>query len=420
MDTLFYIFLTLISSAFFSGIEIAFVSANKLEMEIIINKKNRTSRIISGFYRNPGMFIGTMLLGNNISLVIYGFLMAYLIDPYLAGIINSSVLALLIKTLVSTVFILVAAEFIPKAVFRLNPKKWLVGFSWLLNALYFILWIPTRITLSISEWILKSFFGIKKTTQKIDLSRIDLNHYIRERTEQISKNIEMEPEVEIFQNVLDFKDVKVRETMVPRNEIVSIGIEEEKEVALKLFIETGHSKLLIYRDSIDNIIGYIHSLEMFRQPESIKNILRPISILPEAIPAQEVLKHFIHEKRNVAVVVDEFGGTAGMVTIEDVVEEIFGEIVDEFDKEGLVERKINDHNFIFSARHEIDYLNDTYNYSIPESDEYETLAGFIINIYKGLPDVGTVIETEQFLITILKVNGPKIEEVQFTLRSKEK
>jgi len=417
MDYIPYIIISLLSSAFFSGMEIAFISANKLEIEIIIKKQNSSGKIIANLYNHPGLFIGTMLLGNNIALVVYGILMAYLIEPLLTPFIQSAVLLLLIQTIISTALILVAAEFIPKAVFRLNPKKWLVGFSWLLNALYYILWIPTRFTIGISEWLLKVFFRMEKISDKVDLGRVDLDNYIRERTELHHTNKEIEPEVEIFQNALDFQDVKVRESMVPRNEITAIPLDEDKDVALKIFIETGHSKILVYRDSIDNIIGYIHSLEMFHNPESIKSILRPISIFPEAIAAKDVLELFIKENRNVAVVVDEFGGTAGMVTIEDVVEEIFGEIEDEFDKDELVERKINDKNYILSARHEIDYLNDNYNFNIPEFDEYETLSGFIIHQCEGLPDVGNLIETPLFFITILKVSGPKIIEVQFTLKN---
>jgi len=258
---------------------------------------------------------------------------------------------------------------------------------------------------------------MEKVSERFDLGRVDLDNYIREKTELQHNEDEIEPEIEIFQNALDFRDVKVRESMIPRNEINCISIDEDKSVAMKMFTETGHSKILVYRDSIDNIIGYIHSLEMFQIPETIKNILRPISIVPEAIAAKEVLKLFIKESRNVAVVVDEFGGTAGMVTIEDVVEEIFGEIEDEFDKDELVERKINDKNFVFSARHEVDYLNSSYKLDIPESDEYETLSGYIIAEYEGLPEVGNLIETDDFFITILKVQGPKIIEVQFTLKS---
>jgi CBS domain containing-hemolysin-like protein len=258
---------------------------------------------------------------------------------------------------------------------------------------------------------------MEKVSDKVVLGRVDLDNYIRERTEAQHTKMDIEPEVEIFQNALDFQDVKVRESMVPRNEITAISIDEDKNVTLKIFIETGHSKILVYRESIDNIIGYIHSLEMFQNPASIKNILRPIAIIPEAIAAKDVLELFIKEKRNVAVVVDEFGGTAGMVTIEDVVEEIFGEIEDEYDKDELVERKINDKNYILSARHEVDYLNDTYNFNIPESDEYETLSGFIIYQCEGLPDVGKLIETRQFFITILKVSGPKILEVQLTIKN---
>lgn len=411
-----YIFLTLLASAFFSGMEIAFVSANKLEMELAIKNSRRSGTILTHFFNNPGMFIGTMLLGNNISLVIYGILMADLLEPMIQTFVGSPGLVLIIQVVFSTLFILFAAEFIPKVVFQLNPKRWLVGFSWLLSFIYYLLWLPTKFTIGLSEWILKNIFRVKVNSSRYELGRIDLNNYVRDRTESNNIGNELEPEIEIFQNALDFRDVKIRESMSPRNEIKAIDISESNETIIQKFISTGHSKILVYRGSIDNIIGYVHSLEMFKNPDSIKKILRPISIVPEATPAKDVLQLFIKEKRNLAVVVDEYGGTAGMVTLEDLVEEIFGEIEDEHDKEDLTERKIDDQNFIFSARHEVNYLNDVYELGIPEEDEYETLAGYIIHEHEGLPSVGEIIETELFIIIILKIDGPKIEEVQFTLK----
>lgn len=413
---LIYIILTLLASAFFSGMEIAFVSANKLEMELAIKNSKRSAKILVHFYNNPGMFIGTMLLGNNISLVIYGILMASILEPIIQIYIHSEGLVLFIQVLLSTILILIAAEFIPKVVFQLNPKRWLVGFSWVLSLIYYLLWIPTRLTIGISEWILKNIFRTNVATAKYELGRVDLNNFVRVKTEGSGNGEEIEPEIEIFQNALDFRDVKVRESMTPRNELEAVDISETNEEVVNRFISTGHSKILVYRGSIDNIIGYVHSLEMFKNPESVKKILRPISIVPEATRAKDVLHLFIKESRNVAVVVDEFGGTAGMVTLEDLVEEIFGEIEDEHDKEDLIERKIDEQNYIFSARHEVAYLNDTYQLDIPEQDDYETLAGYIINKYEGLPDVGTVIETDLFFITILKIDGPKIEEIQFSLK----
>jgi CBS domain containing-hemolysin-like protein len=272
------------------------------------------------------------------------------------------------------------------------------------------------LTIGISEWILKNVFRTNVATAKYELGRVDLNNFVRVKTESSNNGDEIEPEIEIFQNALDFRDVKVRESMTPRNELEAVDITETNDEVINRFISTGHSKILVYRGSIDNIIGYVHSLEMFKNPESVKKILRPISIVPEATRAKDVLHLFIKESRNVAVVVDEFGGTAGMVTLEDLVEEIFGEIEDEHDKEDLIERKIDEQNYIFSARHEVAYLNDTYQLGIQEKDDYETLAGYIINEYEGLPDVGTVIETNLFFITILKIDGPKIEEIQFSLK----
>jgi CBS domain containing-hemolysin-like protein len=413
---LIYIILTLLASAFFSGMEIAFVSANKLEMELAIKNSKRSAKILVSFYNNPGMFIGTMLLGNNISLVIYGILMASLLEPIIQLYIHSEGLVLFIQVILSTILILIAAEFIPKVVFQLNPKRWLVGFSWVLSFIYFLLWIPTKLTIGISEWILKNVFRTNVATAKYELGRVDLNNFVRVKTESNSNGEDIEPEIEIFQNALDFRDVKVRESMTPRNEMEAVDISATNDEVIQRFISTGHSKILVYRGSIDNIIGYVHSLEMFKNPDSVKKILRPISIVPEATRAKDVLHLFIKESRNVAVVVDEYGGTAGMVTLEDLVEEIFGEIEDEHDKEDLVERQIDKQNYIFSARHEVAYLNDTYQLEIPEKDDYETLAGYIINEYEGLPDVGTVIETDLFFMTILKIDGPKIEEIQFSLK----
>ena len=411
-----YIILTLLASAFFSGMEIAFVSANKLEMELAIKNSKRSAKILVHFYKNPGMFIGTMLLGNNISLVIYGVLMANLLEPEIQHYVQSPGLVLLIQVFLSTILILIAAEFIPKVVFQLNPKRWLVGFSWVLAFIYYLLWVPTRLTIGMSEWILRRVFRSNITNAKYELGRVDLNNYVREKTESNSSGDNLEPEIEIFQNALDFRDVKVRESMSPRNELIAADISEKNEEVIEKFVSSGHSKILVYRGSIDNIIGYVHSLEMFKNPDSVKKILRPISIVPEATRAKDVLELFIRERKNIAIVVDEFGGTAGMVTLEDLVEEIFGEIEDEHDREELTERKIDNQNFIFSARNEVHYLNDTYQLGIPEKDEYETLAGYVIHVFEGLPDVGTVIETDLFFMTILKVDGPKIEEIQFTLK----
>jgi CBS domain containing-hemolysin-like protein len=412
-----YIFFTLLASAFFSGMEIAFISSNKLEMELAIKNSKRSGNILTHFFNSPGMFIGTMLLGNNISLVIYGILMASVFEPVILNFISSPGLVLFIQVVFSTMFILFAAEFIPKVVFQLNPKRWLVGFSWLLGLIYYLLWLPTKFTIGLSEWILETLFRVKVNSAKYELGRIDLNNLVRVKTENKNNSgDEIEPEIEIFQNALDFRDVKVRESMSPRNEIEAIDISESNETVIQKFISTGHSKVLVYRGSIDNIIGYVHSLEMFKNPDSIKKILRPISIVPEATPAKDVLQLFIKEKKNIAVVVDEYGGTAGMVTLEDLVEEIFGEIEDEHDKEDLTERKIDDKNYIFSARHEVNYLNDEYELGIPEEDDYETLAGYIIYEYEGLPSIGTILETDDYIISILKIDGPKIEEVQFTLK----
>ncbi len=417
MTSLYWIFLlvAMLASALFSGLEIAFISANKLKIELDTQKGNITTKILSAFLKKPAKFIGAMLLGNNVALVIYSILMAKFLEPLiLNNIADNELVMLLIQTLISTVLVLFFAEFLPKALFRINPNKVLTIAAIPAAIVYFLLFPFTWFTVGISNLILRLF---KVDTSESDLafSKIDLEDFVANIQEHQETNEEVDSEIQIFKNALGFSEVKVRECMVPRTEIEAIEIERPIEELRKRFIETGMSKILIYRDSIDNIIGYAHSKEMFKKPTSIKAILLPVSIVPEVMTANELLKKTIKERRSIAVVVDEFGGTSGILTTEDVIEEIFGEIEDEHDKEDWIEKKRDDFNYQFSARVEIDYINDKFKIDLPESDEYETLGGLIINVNESIPEVGEVIAIPKFVFTINQVSENKIDLISIQI-----
>ncbi len=418
MTSFFWIFLLLAmcASAFFSGLEIAFVSANKLKIELDNTKGNFTARILSSFLKKPAKFIGAMLLGNNIALVIYSMLMAKFLEPaiikYLA---NNELIILLTQTVISTLLVLFFAEFLPKALFRINPNKVLSIAAIPIAIIYTILYPFTYITVGISNFILKMF---KVDTSESDLafSKVDLEDFISNIQDGQDEGEEIDSEIQIFKNALGFTDVKVRECMVPRTEIIAMDVEDLIDEVREKFIEKGLSKILIYRDSIDNIIGYVHSKELFKKPESIKSILLPVSIVPEVMSANDVLKKTIKERRSVAVVVDEFGGTSGILTIEDIIEEIFGEIEDEHDKEELVEKQVDDATYQFSARMEIDYINEAYKLNLPESEEYETLGGYIISLAESIPEKGEIITNDTYIFKVDDVTENKIELITIQLR----
>ena len=402
---------TLLLSAFFSGMEIAFVSANKLKIELDGKQGDFFAKIIANFLKRPSRFIGAMLVGNNIALVVYGIFMAQILEPKIAAFTQSEFLILFTQTVISTLIILFTAEFLPKTLFRINPNSMLRFFALPLFIIYWLLFFIMIIVIGISELLIKLFAPQLSTDEELDFGRIDLEHYIREGTENSESQEEVDHEIQIFQNALDFSKVKARECMVPRTEIVALEMEETIEVLRDKFVQKGLSKILIYRDSIDNIIGYVHSFELFKKPESIKSILLPLPIIPMSMQANEILEIFIKQKRSIAVVVDEFGGTSGIVTIEDIIEEIFGEIEDEHDKEDLKEEKISDHEYLFAARLEVDYLNNEYNLGLPESDNYETLAGLIIDTFESIPELGNQIKKDTFVFTVKKVFDNKIDLV---------
>jgi CBS domain containing-hemolysin-like protein len=420
MTDLIIIAISLFMSAFFSGMEIAFVSSNRLKIEVDKNKGNLAARIISRFNRIPSRFIGALLLGNNVALVIYGIAMARLLDPAIQQLfpaLQTESLLLLIQTLVATLLVLVVAEFLPKIFFRINSNNILKFFA-IPAALFFYIFYPLiYLYIGLSEQILKRFIKIKFTRDNLVFSVVDLDNYLKEFSPDYSRQEDVQQEIQMFQNAIDFRKVKLRECMIPRTEIVSIEENDSVENLREAFIRSGHSKIPIYRDSIDNITGYAHAADIFKSPENIKSIFRPIIVAPETMLANEVLSMFIAQNKSIAVVVDEFGGTSGIVTMEDVIEEIFGEIDDEFDFEDLTEKQINENEFIFSARLEIDYLNENYQLDLPESEEYETLAGLIIHHHQSIPTLHETIVLKDLVVEILEATETRIDKVRLTIEN---
>lgn len=412
------IFLSILASAFSSGMEIAFITSNKLKIELDRKQGVFVSGIIGHFVKHTKMFIATMLVGNNIALVIYGI---YMGDAISDGIVYFAPQTehflgeygmLFSKTLISTVVVLIFGEFIPKAVFSINPNRWLNALAIPLVLWYGVLWVFALVVTTISDFILRLFVGKVPQPEVAEFGRIDLDHYLEQVTGNIDRKKDMDHEITIFQNALDFSKVRARDCMIPRNEIVAVEITDSIEHLRQLFIETRLSKLLVYKESIDHIIGYVHQFELFKKPQHIQHILRPVIIIPEPMSANEVLKKFIKDKRNVAVVVDEFGGTAGIITMEDIVEEIFGEIEDEHDKDETIELKIDDQNYRFSARLEIDYLNSKYFLDLPEnSQEYDTLGGLFLHIYGDIPEEGQTVQSEGFTLSAERVSDHRLEIV---------
>jgi len=405
------IIISVLFSAFFSGMEIAYISSNKLKIELHRKEGSFNSKIISFLSRHPGQYIVTMLIGNNIALVIYGILMAILLKPLIHTVTEHDVNILILQTIISTLIILFTAEFLPKTLFRINPNSFLKFFA-IPVLLFFVIFYPvSRLTIYISNFILGTFFKVEihEKQENIVFGKVDIDNLMSEkRAEQkIKKNNEVD--FRIFQNALDFSDVKLRECIVPRTEIIAVKNDSGIEDLQQKFIETGLSKILVFKESIDRIIGYIHMKDMFNNPDNIESNIIDVSIVPETMPANKLLEMFVKEKKNIAVVVDEFGGTSGIVTIEDILEEIFGEIEDEHDTSKLTEQKINEHEYLFSGRLEVDYLNEKYNFNLPKHDEYETLAGLILHFYESIPKPKELIIIKLFEFRVLKVSETRIE-----------
>ncbi|MEY3236367.1 MAG: hypothetical protein RI883_468 [Bacteroidota bacterium] len=407
--------ISLIFCAFFSGMEIAFLSSNRLKVELERNKGTFNGRIVGLFYRNESFFIALLLLGNNISLVLFGVNAAILLDPIIEnwGFSGYGII-LLIQTVLSTLLVLIVSEFLPKALVQINPNSFLKIATIPMLILHVLLYVPTQIIMLISGIVLRVLKIDRKNSEKV-FSKIDLEHFVQDLSSRLKEEDDFENEMQILQNALDFSNIKARDCMIPRTEIIAVDVEEEIETLKNLFIEKGLSKVLVYRTSIDNIIGYVHSFELFKSPASIKQILLPISFVPAAIPGKELLEMFTKQAGNMVVVVDEYGGTAGIVTIEDVIEEIFGDIEDEHDVEDLFEQKISETEFLFSARVEIDYLNEEYNLELNDSDEYETLGGMLIHDLESIPDAGTTISIDNKTFIIEQVSDRRIEVVRVVL-----
>ena len=418
MNLLLIILVTILFSAFFSGMEIAFISANRLRLEIDKKQNIVFSNLISLYTRNPAQFIATMLVGNNLALVVYGIAFAKLLEPALQIYLQSNSLVLLAQTIISTLIILATAEFLPKMLFRINPNG-LLKFFTVPVAFFYVLFYPvTKITMWLSKIVLKLFMNepISNVNEKVVFSRIDLDHFINKAENNNDQaNHSIENEVKLFRNALDFSKVKLREIMVPRTEMVALDINSTVEELHQKFIETGYSRILFYDDNIDNVIGYVHHSVIFTNPDSIKSNLRKVLIVPETMPASKLLSRFIQQRLSMAIVVDEFGGTSGMVTSEDILEEIFGEIEDEHDTVDLIKKQVAPDEFVFSGRLELDELNEDYNLGFPENENFETLAGFILFNHESIPKMNTVITIDDFRFRILKATNTKIELVHLKI-----
>jgi CBS domain containing-hemolysin-like protein len=417
MNELIIIVVMLALSAFFSGMEIAFIAANKLRMELDRNKNTVSAKVISIFSRFPGYYISTMLVGNNIALVIYGILMAKLLEPSIAIWVDSESLILAVQTFISTILILVTAEFIPKTLFRINPNMALNLFALPVMFFYILFYPITTFTIFLSKNIIRKIFNTKITEEEETraFGKVDLDHLVQEGHDAQTISEDDIHDIKIFRNALDFSKVKLRECIVPRNEIEAMEINGKIEDITQRFIETGFSRIFIYKESIDNIIGYIHSSVIFKNPQSIKAGLSNIIIVPETMPAHKLLNQFTREHKSVAVVVDEFGGTAGIVTMEDIMEEIFGEIEDEHDDIDLEEQKVSKTEYIFAGRLEIDYLNDKYELNLPESEDFETLNGFLLFTHESIPKYNETIRIENFNFKILEVSNTRVVKIRLTI-----
>ena len=399
--------------AFFSGIEIAFLSANKLRIELRSKQGSFNAGILSRYVKTPSDFISTVLVANNLALVIYGIYMGKILDVSIGTLIASKILKFSLITVCSTFIVLITAEFIPKTLFRINPDSILQNLALPFRLAHIVLWPLIYFVKKTSSFLLRIFTRTTITEATPVFTKVDLDNYIAslEKTGQAENN---DIDTEVFRNALDFSEIRVRDFMIPRTEIIALEIEEPIDTLKKMFNETRLSKILIYRENIDHIIGFVHHSEMLDSPTTISNALKPVLIVNESMPAHDLLRSFIQKRRSIAVVVDEFGGTAGIATMEDVIEEIFGEIEDEFDTEELTEIQNSESHFLFSSRLEIDYLNEKYNLGIPEGD-YTTLGGFVIHICEKIPRVKEVIRTGKFEFVVTKSKGAKLEEVEMTL-----
>lgn len=420
------IIITLLLSAFFSGMEIAYVSSNKIHIELEKKQDSFLGKLLAKLTAKPSKFITTMLIGNNIALVVYGFVMGDLLVEWFQEVLPSnyivinylfSELQLLSQTVISTLIILLTAEFLPKVFFQIYSNRLLKLFALPAYIFYVIFSLISDLVISLSDFVLKTFFKTEGDAVELALTKVELGNFISEQMEAVEEHDEVDSEIQIFQNALDFTDVKAREVMVPRTEITAIDISDSIENLRMAFVETGFTKILIYKDTIDDILGYVHSFELFKKPKSIKSILIKPVFVPETILIKDVLNLLTKKRKSIAVVIDEYGGTSGIMTVEDIVEELFGEIEDEHDSVELTEEKLSEDSFNFSARLEVDYINETYKIGLPENEAYETLGGLIVNFTEDIPQLDDTIRIGQFKFKITGVSSTKIDDVHLQIIS---
>ena len=416
------IILCLILCAFFSGMEIAFVSSNKIYLELEKKQDSFLSRTLTKLTEKPSMFIATMLIGNNIALVVYGFFTGELLMKLLLRLDwhVSDFSSLLIQTVISTLIVLITAEFLPKVFFQIYANSLIKIFAIPAYIFYRLFYFISAFLIWISDFVLKKFFKTDGDQVQLYFSKIELGNYITEQMSTVENQEDVDSEIQIFRNALEFSGVKARDVMTPRTEISAIDINESINNLKTLFIETGYSKMVVYQNSLDDIIGYVHSFDLFKKPESIKEIVIPVEFIPETIFIKEAMNLLTKKRKSVAVVMDEYGGTSGIVTIEDIVEELFGEIDDEHDlDEELIEKELDENSFLFSTRFDVEYLNQTYKLAIPESDSYGTLGGFIVNFTKEIPQKNDEITIENYHFIIEEATNKKIELVKMTIKDRD-
>ncbi len=412
------IIISVLLSAFFSGMEIAFVSASKMDIELEKKKEGFIAKILTKLTQKSSKFITTMLVGNNIALVVYSYFMGEFLTRFLPVSNFNEFSILLIQTIISTIVILITAEFLPKAIFRIYANEVLKIFAVPTYFFYIIFHYISDFISAISDFFLRVFFNTTSDEEQTEFSKAELESYITEQMENSSENQEVDSEIQIFQNALEFNDVKAREAMIPRTEILAVDINESIPNLRKLFIDTGYSKIIVFKTSLDDIVGYVHAFDMFKKPKNLRSIIKLVEYIPESMKINDVMNILTKKKKSIAIVLDEYGGTSGMITVEDIVEELFGEIEDEHDTIDFIEKKISDKEYEFSARLEVDYINETYDLSLPENEAYETLGGMIVYHSENILNEKEIVTIDNFIFTIIKASSTKIEEVRLEITEK--
>lgn len=422
------IILSLLFSAFFSGMEIAFVSSNKIHIEIEKKQGGLLSLLLTKITAKPSKFIATMLIGNNIALVVYGLYMGDVLVAWFAEHLPTdsrvlyylfNELSLLTQTVISTLVILITAEFLPKVFFQIYANSLLKLLALPAYVFYLLFSVFSSFVIWISDFVLKTFFKTKGDEVQLAFTKVELGNYISEQMESVEADDEVDSEIIIFQNALEFSEVKAREAMVPRTELTAIEIHDTIKNLSTLFTQTGHSKIVVYKNTIDDILGYVHAFDLFKNPKTIKSMLMPVEFVPETMLAKDILNVLSKKHKSLAVVLDEYGGTSGILTVEDIVEELFGEIEDEHDSVALIEEEIDESSYLFSARLEVDYLNETYKLQLPEHENYETLGGLIVHHTQEIPEQNQQIEIDHFLFTIEEVSNTKIELIALKIEAED-